>query len=307
LIQRLNELGQSHILVVDHLGTSEKWRNLAGLCFSDYIHKDTFVCSLEAGAFGRRIEAVFHLGACSSTTETDVDYLVENNYRYTARLAAWCLERRSCRFVYASSAATYGDGAEGYSDHEERLPRLRPLNAYGFSKHLFDLKALRLGWLRRIAGLKYFNVYGPNEAHKGEMRSAVSKAFPDVRDRGVMRLFRSHREDIQDGEQRRDFIYVDDAVEMTLFFLGRADVNGIYNIGTGEARTWNDLARALFATMDRPASIEYIDMPEELRGRYQYRTQADMTRLREAGCAHRCRSLEEGVGEYVTRYLLPGK
>lgn len=303
LIKRLNELGQDDILVVDDLRPSEKWINLAGLFFRDLIHKDDFIDLLERGHMGRGIEAIIHLGACSSTTETHLDYLMENNYRYTFRLTKWCVERPTCRFIYASSAATYGDGNEGFLDREQGLEKLGPLSPYAFSKHLFDLAAYRLGWLKRIVGLKYFNVYGPNEWHKGEMRSAVLKGFLEIRHTGCMRLFASNREGLPDGEQARDFIYVDDAVEMTLFFLQRMEANGIFNIGTGVARTWNDLARALFQAIGLPPRIEYVPMPEELRGRYQYFTCAELSKLRKVGCKYQCFGLEEGVQKYVSRHL----
>lgn len=304
LVKRLNELGQDDILIVDDLWPSKKWRNLVGLFFRDLIHKDDFVDLLERGHMGRGIEAIFHLGACSSTMETDLDYLMENNCSYTLRLARWCVERPSCRFIYASSAATYGDGTCGFLDDEEGLCRLKPLNPYAFSKHLFDLCAWRLGWLNRIVGLKYFNVYGPNEWHKGEMRSAVLKGFLEINQTGCMKLFASDREGLEDGEQARDFIYVDDAVEMTLFFLERRDANGIFNIGTGVARTWNDLAKALFQAMDLPVKIEYVPMPGKLKGRYQYLTCAELTKLRKAQCEHQCLSLEEGVRRYVSQHLI---
>ena len=305
LITALNRRGLSDIVVVDHLGSSSKWRNLNGLRFSDYLERDRFMSALLAGDFGQRIEAVFHLGACSSTTETDVGYLMENNYRYTHRLAAWRADHPGCRFVYASSAATFGDGAQGYRDDESALESLRPLNPYGFSKHMFDLAAKRKGWLSSIVGLKYFNVFGPNEAHKGEMRSLIHKAFPTLRQEGVVRLFKSHRKDYADGEQVRDFIHVDDAVAITLFFLDNPDIGGIFNVGTGQGRTWNHLAQAMFSAMQMPVDIKYIEMPPHLRGKYQYFTQADMHKLREAGCAHLCMSLEESVKNYLIEHLLP--
>lgn len=305
ILWRLNQRGVDDILAVDHLGESEKWKNLVPLRFSDYLDRSVFIDRLEAGDFGDTIDAVFHLGACSSTTERNADYLMENNYRYTARIAAWAEAHPKCRFIYASSAATYGNGEQGYEDDEDRLPLLRPLNMYGYSKHLFDLLARRKGWLSRMVGLKYFNVYGPNENHKGDMRSLVNKAYPGVRDEGKMRLFQSHRENYGHGEQRRDFIYVKDAVEMTLFFLDHPEVNGIFNIGGGEARTWNEVAAALFQATGKPVDIEYIPMPEGLRGKYQYYTCADMTKLRIAGCAHAPMTLETAVGEYATDYLKP--
>lgn len=305
LIWALNRRGEEDILVVDQLRQSEKWKNLVGLRFSDYLDKTVFIDRLTRGYFGKRIRAVLHMGACSDTTEKDADYLMENNYRYTARIADWRETQPHCRLIYASSAATYGDGGQGYADDEASLVELRPLNMYGYSKHLFDLLALRRGWLQRIVGLKYFNVFGPNEYHKGEMRSVINKAYPQVRDEGRIRLFKSHRPDYRDGEQLRDFIYVKDAVEMTLFFLDRPDIGGIYNIGTGRAQSWNEVAAALFKAAGQPLTIDYIPMPEALRGKYQYYTCADLTKLQAAGWSGVCRPLEEAVADYVGRYLAP--
>ena len=303
LVWALNHRGQDDILVVDRLGQTDKWRNLAGLRFADYLDKAVFIEHLAQGRFGDSIGAILHMGACSSTVETDADYLMANNYRYTARIAAWRASHRACRLVYASSAATYGDGSQGYVDDENRLHTLRPLNMYGYSKHLFDLRARREGWLADIAGLKYFNVFGPHEGHKGAMRSVIHKAYPGVRDTGTMRLFKSHRPDYADGEQQRDFIYVKDAVAMTLFFLDHPEVNGLFNIGTGCARTWNAVAGALFAAVGQPGVIEYVSMPDDLQPKYQYYTCADMTKLQARGCNHRCLSLEDAIGDYVQNYL----
>jgi ADP-L-glycero-D-manno-heptose 6-epimerase len=304
LVRALNQKGCYDLLVVDHLGSSEKWRNLNGLVFADYLDRSQFMAKLQAGCFGEQIQAIFHLGACSSTTEIDVDYLMENNYRYTCRLAAWRAAHPACRLIYASSAATYGNGAQGYQDDQGTLEQLRPLNAYGFSKQRFDLAAQRNGWLRDIVGLKYFNVFGPNEGQKGEMRSLIHKSFAVLRQEGVMRLFKSHRPDFADGEQVRDFIYVDDAVAITLFFLKNRSVNGIFNVGSGVGRTWNALAAAMFQALAMPVNIQYIEMPAPLRGQYQYFTQADVTKLRQAGCHHQCLDLETAVNKYITKYLL---
>ena len=303
LIWALNRRGQDDILVVDRLGTTDQWRNLAGLRFADVVDKEAFIEALEAGRFGETIEAVLHMGACSSTTETDADYLMANNYRYTTRIAAWRALRRSCRLVYASSAATYGDGTHGYVDDEKRLDALRPLNMYGFSKHRFDLRARREGWLKEIVGLKYFNVFGPNEGHKGTMRSVINKAYPGVRETGRMALFKSHRADYAHGEQRRDFIYVKDAATMTLFFLDHPEINGLFNIGTGEARSWNAVARALFAATGQTGAIDYIDMPHELQGKYQYFTCADTAKREAVGAPGPAFTLEAAVADYVQNYL----
>ena len=306
LVWRLNKAGRDDILIVDHLGQTEKWKNLAPLAYADYLDKGEFITRLEAGDFKDSIDVLFHLGACSSTTETDAAYLMDNNFRYSARIGTWWESHRSARLIYASSAATYGNGDKGYADDESKLGGLRPLNMYGYSKHVFDLYARRKGWLKEIVGLKYFNVFGPNENHKGDMRSVINKAFPRMRDEGKISLFESHRPDCKNGEQRRDFIYVKDAVAMTLFFMEHRTAAGIYNIGTGAARSWNDIANAMFAALNKKPSIQYIPMPPEIRPKYQYFTQAETARLRAAGCAHQCRSLEESVAEYVRDYLQKG-
>ena len=303
IVAALNARGERDILIVDRLGNGEKWRNLVGLEFAGLRDKDDFRFELRHDAV-QRVDAVIHMGACSATTETRADYLADNNYRYTRELCEWCLQN-DVRFVYASSAATYGDGAHGYVDDDDRLASLRPLNMYGFSKHLFDLWAHREGLFDRIAGLKFFNVYGPREDHKGDMRSVVHKAWGQISETGVVRLFRSDRPDFGDGEQRRDFIYVRDAVNAVLWLADSPGVGGLFNCGSGRARTWNDLARAVFAAMGRDPNIEYIEMPESIRSHYQYHTKADMTKLRQAGFDVECTTLEDGVTEYVRDYLEP--
>ena len=244
------------------------------------------------------MDAVIHLGACSATTERNASFLADNNYRFTRELCEWCLHH-NVRFVYASSAATYGDGALGYSDDLEKLSELKPLNMYGYSKHMFDLWALRQNLFDRIVGLKYFNVYGPREAHKGDMRSVVHKAWGQIKKDGVVKLFKSNHPDFKDGEQLRDFIYVKDAVEATLFFADNPGDGGLFNCGTGQARTWLDLTRAVFAALGREPKIEFIEMPETLRDKYQNRTQAEIENLRGAGYRADFTSLEDGIREYV--------
>ena len=301
LIAALNARGEDHILVVDELGTDEKWKNLVGLHFEDFMSRDDFRAAIRHDAL-TTVDAVFHLGACSSTTEKDASFLADNNYRTTRELCEWCLQN-GARFIYASSAATYGDGSGGYSDDDRHTLALKPLNMYGYSKHLFDLWALRHGLLDRIVGLKYFNVFGPREDHKGDMRSVVHKAFGQIRQTGEVRLFKSYRPEYKDGEQERDFIYIKDAVDVTLFFLDQPDVSGLFNCGTGEARTWNGLAKAVFAAMNLEPRITYIEMPESLREKYQYHTQADMDKLRHAGYAQPFTRLEDGVKDYVQNWL----
>ncbi|WP_297212866.1 MULTISPECIES: ADP-glyceromanno-heptose 6-epimerase [Thermodesulfovibrio] len=305
VVKRLNELGEEAIIIVDNLGSSEKWKNLVDLRFEDYIHKNKFIDDIKRGLFKNSVKAIIHLGARSSTTEKDVEFLMENNYEYTKTLAIWSIENNA-RFIYASSAATYGDGSLGFSDDHSLILSLRPLNAYGYSKQIFDCWALRNGFLDKVVGLKYFNVYGPREGHKGDMRSMVLKAYEQIKREGKIRLFKSYNPNYRDGEQLRDFIYVKDAVEMTLFFLEHADKNGIFNIGTGIPRSWNDLATAVFSALGMKPNIEYIDMPEILRGKYQYYTKADISKIKSAGYNAETISLEEAVRDYVINYLEKG-
>ena len=302
LIAELNARQITDILVVDQLGTNGKWKNLRNLSFADYVEKADLLEMVIAGKLDSPIEAVLHLGACSDTTEPDASYLIKNNYEYTKLLAQWATNA-NVRFIYASSAATYGDGSAGFKDDEENLETLCPLNMYGYSKHAFDLWARRSRLLDRIVGLKYFNVFGPNEYHKGHMRSFIVKAFEQINAEGTVRLFKSYEGDYADGEQVRDFIYVKDAVDMTLFFLDNRHLGGLYNVGTGEARTWNDLVTAVFAAMGKKPNIEYIDMPDSIRNQYQYFTQADMSKLRSAGYDKQITSLEDAIKDYVQNYL----
>ena len=302
VVAELNRRGYDNLLLVDKLGTDEKWSNLVGLRFEDILSPEDFLKSVKAGVTPKAA-ACIHLGACSATTEKDADYLLENNYRYTRTLCEWSL-KHGVRFVYASSAATYGDGSLGYSDADTVTPTLRPLNMYGHSKHLFDLWALKSGLFNKIVGLKYFNVYGPYEDHKGAMRSLVQKAYHQIHKAGYIGLFKSYRPDYQDGEQKRDFIYVRDAVNVTLHFaLEDLKTGGLFNCGTGVARTWIDLAKALFVAMGSKPDIRFIEMPDILQGKYQYFTQADATKLQQSGYTKPFMSLEEGVRDYVQSYL----
>lgn len=303
IIWRLNELGTDKIIIVDELGKDEKWKNLVGLKFEDFVNKQVFIDYLRDEKILYKIDAILHLGAISSTTEKDADLLLSNNYNYTETLARFCL-KNDIRFIYASSAATYGDGTKGFVDNEDNLESLRPLNMYGYSKQLFDLWAKRHGAFNKIVGIKYFNVYGPNEYHKGDMRSVVHKAFEQVRDAGKVRLFKSRRPDYKDGEQMRDFVYIKDAVDMTLYFLENKEKNGLYNVGAGKARSWNDLVKSLFNSMGKPVNVEYIDLPDHLADKYQYFTEATLTKLRGAGYALPTTSLEDGIADYIKNYLL---
>jgi ADP-L-glycero-D-manno-heptose 6-epimerase len=302
LVWRLNQLGETDILIVDRLDTSDKWKNLAPLKYADYLDANDFIENL---AKHDKAETLLHLGACSATTERDSHYMMKNNYEFTKQLANWSIENRT-RFIYASSAATYGDGANGMADGTDDLNKLRPLNVYGYSKHLFDLYAHRNNLFDKIVGLKYFNVFGPNENHKGDMRSLVNKAFTQIQETGKLQLFRSAHPDYRDGEFGRDFVYVKDVVDMTLHFTEN-QVGGLFNIGSGKMHTWNELASAIFGALDLPPNVEYVEMPAHLRDRYQYHTRADVTRLLETGYTKEMMSLEESVADYVRNYLIPDK
>ena len=297
-VAKLNAEGIEDIIVVDDLGASDKWKNLVKRRYVDYLHKSVFLHMIESDRIPFPVDAVVHMGACSSTTERDCNYLMENNFHYTSLLAQWAVEK-GVRFLYASSAATYGDGSRGFSDEDETTLRLRPINMYGYSKQLFDLRVLREGMADRVAGIKFFNVFGPNEYHKGEMTSVVFKAFRQIRETGRVRLFKSYRPEYPDGGQMRDFVYVKDCIQALWWLLNHREANGIFNLGTGRARAWNDLIRAVFAAMNLPPAIDYIEMPEAIREQYQYFTEAKMDKLRAAGCPVLFGALEESVADYV--------
>jgi ADP-L-glycero-D-manno-heptose 6-epimerase len=301
LVAELNARGYDELFLVDNLGTDDKWSNLRGLRFEDILQPPDFLSSLELGKFSN-LDAILHIGACSSTTERDADFLLRNNYVYSRKLCEWSLQHET-RFIYASSAATYGDGSNGYSDDVSLLNTLRPLNMYGYSKHMFDLWAQKHGLFNRIVGLKYFNVYGPYEDHKGDMRSVVNKAYEQIKNTGKVQLFKSYRPDYADGEQMRDFVYVKDAVAVTLHFLNDRETGGLFNCGTGVARSWKDLVSATFSAMEVPSQIEFVEMPEVLRSKYQYFTQAETAKLRDAGYAASFTSLENAIHDYVATYL----
>lgn len=304
-VAELNRRGEDELILVDELGKDEKWKNLVGLRYEDIVSPEEFLGLIEDGTFAEA-RAVIHLGACSATTERDADFLLRNNYQYTRVLCNWALSN-DVRFVYASSAATYGDGSHGYNDSDEVTPTLQPLNMYGYSKQMFDLWALKHDLFERIVGLKYFNVFGPYEDHKGDMRSVVSKSYEQIRQTGKVQLFKSYKPEYKDGEQRRDFIYVRDAVNVTLHFALQEseEPGGLFNCGTGLAHTWIELVTAVFEAMEMPAQIEFIDMPEALRGKYQYFTEADARKLRAAGYTRPFTSLEAAVREYIQGYYLP--
>jgi len=298
LLWKLNKEGVNDIIVVDEPLTPEKEKNLEGKRFSDFIDKEKFLSTVKSGKLGKKTDTIFHLGACTSTTLMDMDYFIKNNIEYSKILAKYALSNE-VRFIYASSGATYGDGSLGFSDDDEVTLKLKPLNPYGYSKQLFDLWAINRGVEDKIVGLKYFNVFGPNEYHKKDMRSVIAKSFDRVVKDRKIGLFKSYRDDYKDGEQQRDFIYVKDAVDSTYHFFEKRDKGGIYNVGTGNARTWNDLARALFSALGMELNIEYFDMPDSLRDKYQYFTEADISKLRGAGFKNDFYALEDSVSEYA--------
>jgi len=299
---KLNQEGIDDIIIVDRLGTSDKWRNLVNLHYVDYLHSDDFLQRICKDDLPFEVSAVVHMGACSSTTERNAEYLWKNNFLYTRTVAEWSV-RRGIRFIYASSAATYGDGESGFSDDLSRIKMLKPINMYGYSKQVFDLWVLRHRMDRKMAGIKFFNVFGPNEYHKGDMTSVIYKAFHQIRETGKVCLFKSYQPQYPDGGQMRDFVYVKNCVDILWWLLQNPGVNGIFNVGTGKARTWNDLIKAVFAAMDKQENIEYIEMPDSIRHQYQYFTQAEMDKLKESGCLIDFFTLEDSVRDYVVNYL----
>lgn len=297
---KCNQEGLKDILIVDNL-TPSKQRNLDHLTYAGYCDKTEFLDKLETNTYND-VTAIIHMGACSSTTEMNLDYLHTNNFDYTRRIAQWCLEN-DCRLIYASSAATYGDGSQGFSDDINLIPHLKPINPYGDSKQQFDCLSLEKGWIDKLVGLKFFNVFGPNEYHKEGMRSVICKAHPQLIETKTMNLFKSNHPDFSDGGQCRDFIYIKDCVDVMWWLLQKPQVNGIFNLGTGKARTWNDVANAMFSALNIPPAITYIDMPDNLKNQYQNFTQADMTKLFSAGCPVSFTPLEDAVADYIQLYL----
>ncbi len=308
LVKELEARGMRDIVVCDLLGQDDKWKNIAKRELADILPPDDLPAFLNDNAAD--IETVFHMGAVSATTERDADLIVRSNIRLSMDLWNWCAANDTA-LIYASSAATYGDGTQGFAgdDTVDGLAKLRPMNAYGWSKHAFDRRVARIvsengprppHW----AGLKFFNVYGPNEYHKGGMISVALKNFREISDSGKAVLFRSHNPDYPDGGQKRDFVWVGDCVDIALWLANHPSTQGIFNVGTGEARTFEDLARSVFRAMGRDADIEFVETPEAIRDRYQYFTQADMSRLRNAGYSRPSTSLEDGVGQYIRDYLM---
>lgn len=302
----INNQNLENLWLVDWVEeNSLKQRNLANLKYQRFLDAKLFRELIrEKSAELSEVKTIIHLGACSSTTETNEDYLDDNNFLYTKEVCEWALENNA-RFVYASSAATYGDGTMGMDDKEERIEKFQPLNLYGWSKHKFDLLAKKQGWFDKITGLKYFNVYGPNEEHKESMRSVVSKAYEQIAQTSKMSLFKSHRKEYRDGEQKRDFLYVKDAVQMTLWLVQNDQANGLFNLGNGQARTWLDLGKSIFSSLKLQEKIEFVEMPLILQEKYQYFTEAKIEKLREHGYGYNLFALEDAVQDYVNNYLVP--
>ncbi|MDR0618214.1 MAG: ADP-glyceromanno-heptose 6-epimerase [Endomicrobium sp.] len=293
---KLNQEGIKDVLVVDHLDDSEKWKNLLGKSYYDYIQKNDFFNAV----INRQVpkpEAIIHLGACSSTTLYDASYYIRNNYEYSKVLALWAFEL-GVPFIYASSAATYGNGDNGYDDDISKIKSLSPLNMYGFSKHMFDLWLLNNNYLNKTTGIKFFNVFGPNEYHKGDMRSVICKNYGAVLYDGLINLFKSYNPQYEDGQQRRDFVYIKDVVEVMYFLFRNPPKTGIFNIGTGKSRTWNDIAKSMFLAVGKKENIKYIDMPDNLKLKYQYFTEAKMDNLKNAGYTKPFMELEDSVKDY---------
>jgi len=303
LAWKLNEMGRKDLLIVDSEGTkAPKDQNLRKRKYVDYFEKKDFLKEIAKGRLAGKVEVVFHMGACTDTTETNREYLMENNFEYSRELVRWALSE-GARFLYASSAATYGAGEQGYSDDEAVILKLKPLNLYGLSKQLFDLWVLENKLHKKVAGFKFFNVYGPNEYHKNEMRSMVHKGYGQIKKDGKIRLFKSYKPEYADGEQQRDFVYVKDVVNVMIWFWEHPESAGIHNLGSGRAHTWNQLAHGIFHALGLKPNIEYFDMPESLRNQYQYWTEADLAKLRKTGYEHPFSSLNAGIKDYVQNCL----
>jgi len=307
---RLNTLGVSDIIIVDESREGSKETNLSNLKFTEYIDKDEFIKQIREKSFNHKADTLYHMGACSSTTEGNMEYLKENNVEYSKSLAKWCMDN-NVRYIYASSGATYGAGELGFDDDITLMPKLKPINKYGLSKQLFDMWVLDNKLDKEIVGLKYFNVFGPNENHKGDMRSMINKTYGQILKTGKLQLFKSLKPEYKDGEQKRDFVYVKDAVDMTIFFdktLGKGSAqNGIFNVGSGKASTWLELAGAIFSALGKEPNIEFIDMPDSIKNQYQYFTQANISKIRNAGYDSKIMELKDSVRDYVLNYLVPDK
>ena len=301
IVRTLNDMGIEDITIVDHICETDKWMNMRNKKYTEYINRDEFLEKLPE--YAGKVTHIIHMGACSATTERDFDFLYKNNYEYTKTLWKFCTENQ-ISFIYASSAATYGDGKEGFDDKED-IKRLRPLNGYGYSKQLFDLWAEKQTIApKQHVGFKFFNVYGPNEYFKGSMASVIFHSFNKINETGEMGLFKSYKEGYEDGGQLRDFVYVKDICKVVKFMIEHEEVSGLFNLGTGQARSFYDLAASTFKAMGLEPNIKYIEVPESLRAKYQYYTQANMEKLRSVGYADDFYSLEDGAKDYVQNYLM---
>ena len=300
VVRTLNNAGIEDIVIVDNVNTTDKWLNMRDKKYIKYVHKSEFLQELSSY---KGVSAIIHMGAQSSTVETDFDYLWKNNYEYSKSLWKYCAEKQ-IQFIYASSAATYGDGTEGFDDRAD-IDKLKPLNRYGYSKQLFDLwiKHQAAIFPKQYVGLKFFNVYGPNEYFKGSMASMIFHGYKQIQEFGKVKLFKSCNPDYKDGEQLRDFVYVKDVCDAIFWLLSHEKINGLFNVGTGRAQSFRELAEATFHALGMKANIEYIDMPEHLKNKYQYYTQAEISQLREAGYTRKFMDLEEGAEDYVLKYL----
>lgn len=303
IVRDLNDKGREDIVIVDDIGLTDKWMNMRNKKYLRYVHKADFIESLSKCD---EIEAIIHMGACSSTTEKDFDYLWKNNFEYTKTLWEYC-SNNQIPFIYASSAATYGDGSKGFDDRTD-IDQLEPLNGYGYSKQVFDqwVKHQAKSFPKQYVGLKFFNVYGPNEYCKGSMASMVFHGYRQIRETGRIKLFKSYKDGIADGDQRRDFVYVKDVCDVIMWLLDHPEVNGLFNVGTGMAQSFRELAEATFRALGKEPNIEYIDMPETLKDKYQYYTQAEMGKLREAGYTKDLMDIEHGAADYVQNHLANG-
>ncbi|MGN0731919.1 MAG: ADP-glyceromanno-heptose 6-epimerase [Treponema sp.] len=308
IVRTLNDLGIEDIIIVDNIAQTDKWLNLRNKKYIEYINRDEFLLRLPD--FEGKVSHILHLGACSSTTEKDFDFLYKNNFEYTKTLWQWCAQN-DISFIYASSAATYGDGSHGFDDKGD-ITKLEPLNGYGYSKQLFDLwvkkeLAAKNKTPKQYAGFKFFNVYGPNEYFKEKMASVIFHAFNKINETGKMELFKSYNPEYNDGGELRDFVYVKDLCKVFKFMIEHPEINGLFNLGTGTARSFYDLAYSTFYAMKKEPVIDFIEMPENLKAKYQYYTKAEISKLREAGYTDSFYSLEDGISDYVQNYLMNGK
>jgi len=301
MAKSLNLDGRNDLLLVDKFTKTAKWKNVVGLKFVDFVDRDSFLDRLEKGEF-KDVTMVIHMGACTDTTEFDMNYLMNVNYEYSKRLCSWCL-KNNARFIYASSAAVYGDGTKGFSDNNELAMEFQPLNPYGFSKLLFDRWLINTGNVNSVVGMRFFNVFGPNEYHKNKMSSIIYRSYPMAKKEGVVRLFRSYVKNIENGDQKRDFIYIKDVLKITDFFIKNKNVCGIFNVGAGKANSFNELASALLTSLGKKPIIENFDMPDEIKNKYQYFTEADTSKLIKAGYNKGFIPFEGAIADYVQNHL----